>query len=146
MSPNRSSIIRILSFLVFSTTVFTCLTASGSSNSSIQTFATSLKRPEEELQRPVLETGPPIEKQLAGGNSDSYTINLKARAPRVVASLWQVEDRATAEFMTRFYRSMLRDGLRPAAALRSAQLAMSQDKHWHSPYYWSAFTLQGEWK
>jgi CHAT domain-containing protein len=41
---------------------------------------------------------------------------------------------------------MLKDGLRPAAALRAAQVSMLQDKRWQSPHYWAAFTVQGEWK
>lgn len=69
-----------------------------------------------------------------------------AGAPRVVASLWQIDDRATAEFMKRFYEGMLGEKLRPAAALRAAQASMSKDPRWHQPHYWAAFTLQGEWK
>ena len=69
-----------------------------------------------------------------------------AGAPRVVASLWQIDDRATAEFMKRFYEGMLGQKLRPAAALRAAQASMSKDARWHQPHYWAAFTLQGEWK
>jgi CHAT domain-containing protein len=69
-----------------------------------------------------------------------------AGAPRVVASLWQIDDRASAEFMKRFYQAMLGQKLRPAAALRAAQVSMQSDKRWHEPHYWAAFTLQGEWK
>jgi CHAT domain-containing protein len=69
-----------------------------------------------------------------------------AGAPRVVASLWRIDDRATAELMTRFYRGMLKDGLRPAAALRAAQVSMWKDNRWSGPHYWAAFTIQGEWK
>jgi CHAT domain-containing protein len=69
-----------------------------------------------------------------------------AGAPRVVASLWRIDDRATAELMKRFYTGMLREKLRPAAALREAQVSMLKEKRWQAPYYWSAFTLQGEWK
>jgi CHAT domain-containing protein len=69
-----------------------------------------------------------------------------AGAPRVVASLWKVDDRATAELMKLFYRRMLRDGLSPAAALRSAQIDMWKQPRWAAPYYWAGFTLQGEWK
>jgi len=69
-----------------------------------------------------------------------------AGAPRVVASLWNVPDRGTAELMKRFYQSMLAKGLPPAAALRGAQVAMWQDKRWNSPFYWAGFTLQGEWR
>ncbi len=69
-----------------------------------------------------------------------------AGAPRVVASLWQVDDRATAQLMKRFYEEMLGHGLRPAAALRAAQVSMYSDKRWASPHFWAGFTLQGEWK
>ena len=69
-----------------------------------------------------------------------------AGAARVMASLWRIPDRATAELMKRFYRGMLIDGLAPSAALRSAQVAMSQDGRWATPYHWAAFVLQGEWR
>ena len=68
-----------------------------------------------------------------------------AGAPRVVVSLWKVDDAATAELMGRFYEGMLRQKLRPAAALRAAQLWMWQESEWKAPYYWAAFVLQGEW-
>lgn len=69
-----------------------------------------------------------------------------AGAPRVVASLWRVEDRATAELMARFYRAMWTDGLTPAAALRAAQLSIRTERRWRDPYFWAGFTLQGDWK
>ncbi len=69
-----------------------------------------------------------------------------AGVPRVIASLWRIDDRATAEFMASFYQAMLARNQRPAAALRTAQLAMRKIQGWESPYYWAAFTLQGEWK
>ena len=69
-----------------------------------------------------------------------------AGAERVVASLWQVDDLATSGLMERFYRGMLKDGQRPAAALRSAQLEMMKQRRWASPYFWAAFVLQGEWR
>ncbi len=69
-----------------------------------------------------------------------------AGAERVVASLWQVDDLATAELMKRFYQGMLKDGLRPAEALRAAQIEMSKQKRWSAPYYWAGFVIQGEWR
>ena len=69
-----------------------------------------------------------------------------AGAARVVASLWKVDDEATAELMKRFYRYMLQENMPAAAALRAAQVEMWQQKQWQSPYYWAAFTLQGEWR
>jgi len=68
-----------------------------------------------------------------------------AGASSVVASLWKVDDDATAVLMGYFYRFMLRDGLSPAAALRKAQIEMSKQKRWRSPYYWSGFTIQGQY-
>jgi len=69
-----------------------------------------------------------------------------AGAPRVVASLWKVDDAATAELMKRFYQNMLQKKLRPAEALRAAQIEMSKDDRYKSPYFWAAFTLQGDWR
>ena len=69
-----------------------------------------------------------------------------AGVPRVIASLWAVEDAATAELMARFYREMIVNGLKPAAALRAAQLDLSKVKRYNHPYYWAGFVLQGEWK
>ena len=69
-----------------------------------------------------------------------------AGAPRVIASLWNVDDLATAELMKLFYQRMLKDGMPAGAALRSAQLELSRQKRWASPYYWAGFVLHGEWK
>jgi CHAT domain-containing protein len=69
-----------------------------------------------------------------------------AGAQRVVVSLWSVDDEQTATLMSSFYQKMLQKGLTPAAALRAAQLEMWKQEKWKSPYYWAAFTLQGEWR
>ena len=69
-----------------------------------------------------------------------------AGAQRVAVSLWYVDDEGTAVLMQKFYQKMLQQKLTPAAALRAAQIEMMQQKKWKSPYYWAAFTLQGEWK
>jgi len=71
---------------------------------------------------------------------------LYAGVPRVVVSLWNVNDRATAELMAALYRSMLREGKRRSAALREAQLELRKQKRWESPYYWAAFVQHGEWQ
>jgi CHAT domain-containing protein/predicted negative regulator of RcsB-dependent stress response len=69
-----------------------------------------------------------------------------AGAPRVLVSLWAVSDWGTTELMVRFYRGMLKENMRPAAALRAAQISLMNDKRWASPYYWASFTLEGEWR
>ena len=71
---------------------------------------------------------------------------LYSGAQRVVSSLWDVDDAATSELMTRFYQAMLKHGLRPAAALRQAQIALWEQRPRRSPYFWSAFVLHGEWQ
>jgi CHAT domain-containing protein/tetratricopeptide (TPR) repeat protein len=72
---------------------------------------------------------------------------LSSGAARVIVTLWSIEDQATAEMMSRFYRRMLGpQRLTPAAALRATQEEMWREGRWSAPYYWSGFVLQGNWK
>jgi CHAT domain-containing protein/tetratricopeptide (TPR) repeat protein len=65
---------------------------------------------------------------------------LTAGASSLVASLWTVNDTATAKLMTLFYRQ-LKEGSPPLTALRSAVLQIkSQSPH---PYYWAPFIFIG---
>lgn len=81
-----------------------------------------------------------------------------AGARSVIASLWSVADRTTAELMIRFYRH-LRSGLSKDEALRAAQMELIRgpievtDENGKvikidasSPYYWAAFQVYGDWK
>ena len=66
---------------------------------------------------------------------------LRAGARRVVAGLWDVDDRSTAELMDRFYGGIA-EGERPAHALRRAKLALiAQGGNAAKPYYWGAFQM-----
>lgn len=68
-----------------------------------------------------------------------------AGAARVVAPLWRISDESAAAFMKLFYGALLGKRPRsPAAALKTAQLAMRAQTRWSDPYYWAAFVLQGE--
>ncbi|MGI2901963.1 CHAT domain-containing tetratricopeptide repeat protein [Tolypothrix sp. VBCCA 56010] len=69
-----------------------------------------------------------------------------AGAERVAVSLWQVNDDGTIPLMQEFYTQMLSQRKPPTVALRAAQMKLWQDQKWQNPYYWSAFTLQGEWR
>lgn len=69
-----------------------------------------------------------------------------AGARRVVASLWAVDDQATAELMEGFYRGLWAAELRPADALRQARLALLHRHRYRDPFYWGAFVLQGDWR
>jgi len=66
---------------------------------------------------------------------------LYAGTPSVIASLWNVDDEATALLMERFY-THLRAGLSKGEALRQAQIDV-RDEYPH-PYYWAAFVLTGD--
>jgi CHAT domain-containing protein/tetratricopeptide (TPR) repeat protein len=86
-------------------------------------------------------------KEIKGEGILSLTRSfMYAGAARVMVSLWDVNDKSTAQLMTQFYRAALgKDRLSPAAALRNAQIAMWKSGQWHAPYYWAAFVLQGEY-
>ncbi|MEM7483098.1 MAG: CHAT domain-containing tetratricopeptide repeat protein [Acidobacteriota bacterium] len=69
-----------------------------------------------------------------------------AGAPRVVMSLWNVNDRSTAALMQAFYRGLLEQRLAPAEALRTAQLSLlkGDQEAWREPRHWAAFVLSGD--
>lgn len=71
---------------------------------------------------------------------------MHAGVPRVVASLWKVDDAATAALMARFYTALLIEGRAPAEALAQAQRDLAREPRWRSPYFWAAFSLYGEWR
>ena len=105
----------------------------------------NMKLPAELVVLSACQTG--LGKEVKGEGLIGLTRGfMYAGARRVVVSLWSVNDNATADLMTKFYRKMLKQGERPAAALRAAQVEMWKQKKWQSPYYWAAFTMQGEWK
>jgi CHAT domain-containing protein len=105
----------------------------------------NLNLPAELVVLSACETG--LGKEIKGEGLVGLTRGfMYASSPRVLVSLWSVADEGTSELMTRFYKKMLQENLKPAAALRAAQIEMLQDATWKSPYYWAAFTLQGEWR
>ena len=105
----------------------------------------NLKLPAELVVLSACQTG--LGKEIKGEGLVGLTRGfMYAGAARVVVSLWSVNDKATSELMTKFYQKMLKQGVRPAAALRAAQVEMWKQKAWQSPYYWAAFILQGEWR
>lgn len=69
-----------------------------------------------------------------------------AGASSVAASLWKVDDQATADLMEQFYTNMLQKRMRPADALRLAQNTLRRDPRWQSPHYWAGFTFQGDYR
>lgn len=70
---------------------------------------------------------------------------LYAGAQSVVASLWNVNDAATAELMKAFYRNVSR-GQSRAEALRQAKLSLLRGSQptWRHPYFWAPFIFAGD--
>lgn len=105
----------------------------------------NLRLPVELVVLSACQTG--LGKQVKGEGLIGLTRGfMYAGAARVVASLWKVDDAATADLMKRFYIGMFKDKMTPAAALRAAQVSMWRQPRWHNPYFWSGFILQGEWR
>lgn len=65
-----------------------------------------------------------------------------AGARSVVASLWQINDRATVHFMREFYRNLAL-GRTKAESLRAAKLRLLGSE-WAHPFFWAGFLLQGD--
>ena len=70
---------------------------------------------------------------------------MSAGSKSVVASLWKVDDRATANLMGHFYESLLQQKMSTGAALRAAKLKTITETQWGQPFYWAGFVLQGEY-
>jgi len=105
----------------------------------------SLKLPAELVVLSACETG--LGKDIKGEGLEGLTQGfMYAGARRVVVSLWNVNDKATASLMGRLYSGMLRTHKTPAAALRAAQIEMLKARQWQQPYFWAAFVMQGDWK
>jgi len=68
---------------------------------------------------------------------------LHAGAPRVIVSLWRVEDRATRVLMEEFYAAWKTGGVSTAEALRRAQAKVASTEGWEHPRYWAAWQLWG---
>jgi CHAT domain-containing protein len=73
-------------------------------------------------------------------------VSVQAGAKSALASLWSVEDAATAQIVTQFYSNLRNSQLSKAEALRTAQLALLQSgQQWAHPAYWAPFILIGNW-
>jgi CHAT domain-containing protein/Tfp pilus assembly protein PilF len=69
---------------------------------------------------------------------------MHAGVPGVIVSLWDVDDAATAELMSRFYKYLFEHGQRPSTALRRAQLDLLRTPEWSDPELWAGFVFIGD--
>jgi CHAT domain-containing protein/Tfp pilus assembly protein PilF len=104
-----------------------------------------LRMPAELVVLSACQTG--LGKEIRGEGLLGLTRGfMHAGAARIIASMWKVDDEATAALMGVFYKELMIGHKRPADALRAAQIQMWKQKRWRYPYYWAAFTIQGEWR
>ncbi|MGI0493589.1 CHAT domain-containing protein [Alkalinema pantanalense CENA528] len=72
-------------------------------------------------------------------------VAVRSGARSTLATLWQVNDRSTAEFVTKFYQSLVQPQTNKAQAVRDAQLALIHSAAFNHPFYWAPFILVGNW-
>jgi tetratricopeptide (TPR) repeat protein len=85
--------------------------------------------------------------ELNGEGLMSFThAFLFAGANRVLATLWNVDDQATAAFMQQFYTALLTRQRTPAEALADAREALRKQPRYQHPWYWAGFALHGQWR
>jgi len=72
-------------------------------------------------------------------------VAIKAGARSALATLWTVNDPASAQLVSEFYRALRDPAISKAKALQQAQLAALKDPRYRHPNYWSAFLLIGNW-
>ena len=70
---------------------------------------------------------------------------VRSGARSTIASLWSVEDSATATLMENFYQELVTLDTTKAKALRKAQLSLLNNPRFTHPFYWAAFVLVGNW-
>jgi CHAT domain-containing protein len=70
---------------------------------------------------------------------------VRAGARSTIATLWSVNDQASAALMGQFYRQLATQNVSKAEALRQAQLALLKNRWYRHPFYWSPYILVGNW-
>ena len=72
-------------------------------------------------------------------------VAVRSGARSTIASLWSVEDSATATFMENFYQELATFGTTKANALQKAQIGLLKNPQYTHPFYWAPFVLIGNW-
>jgi CHAT domain-containing protein len=70
---------------------------------------------------------------------------VKAGAKSALATLWFIEDEATAELIGEFYKNLQNPAVSKAAALQQAQLALLKNPDHAHPSLWAPFLLINNW-
>ncbi len=70
---------------------------------------------------------------------------VRAGARSTIASLWQIDDKSTAMFVSAFYRELKSGKITKAEAVHQAQLELLRHPNYRAPSFWSAYVLIGNW-
>ena len=73
-------------------------------------------------------------------------VAVRAGARSTIASLWYIDDAATAPLMSQFYQELKDPGVTKAEALRRAQIKLLETGRYRHPIYWSPYVLVGNWQ
>lgn len=73
-------------------------------------------------------------------------VAIKAGARSALASLWFLDDQASSQLVTEFYRQLHDDSVASTAiALQRAQIRFLEHPEYNHPAYWAAFLLLNNW-
>ena len=74
-------------------------------------------------------------------------VAVRAGASSTMATLWRVNDEASALLMGQFYQELAnrKTSINKSEALRQAQLALLADSRFDRPYFWGSYVLVGNW-
>ena len=72
-------------------------------------------------------------------------VAVQSGARSATASLWFVDDAATATLMTEFYKQFSRKKLTKARALQNAQISLLRRERYQHPIFWGPFLMIGNW-
>jgi CHAT domain-containing protein len=73
------------------------------------------------------------------------SVAIKAGARSALASLWSINDQASSELVSSFYRHLQNPDTSKAVALQQAQISFLNDQRYRHPCYWAPFLLIGNW-
>ena len=72
-------------------------------------------------------------------------VAIKAGARSALATLWHIDDQASSELVSEFYRQLQDPALSRAKALQRAQLKLLSHWRYEHPGYWAPFLLLNNW-
>ncbi|MBL1202314.1 MAG: CHAT domain-containing protein [Nostoc sp. GBBB01] len=70
---------------------------------------------------------------------------VRAGARSTIASLWQIDDKSTAMFVSGFYQELKSGNITKAEAVHRAQLKLLKHPNYKAPSFWSSYVLIGNW-